>query len=110
MTPSAAAGRILDIMNSFGKFVGFPGTCATPCSIRNFVFMFSYEQATSGTGPLYLLGNTTNPWNYDKFTPFSNTFISGAVDALKPVLPSVTASDIQVGVYNLRNALTQWGV
>lgn len=110
MTPSAAAGRILDIMNSFGKFVGFPGTCATPCSIRNFVFMFSYEQATSGTGPLYLLGNTTNPWNYDKFTSFSNTFISGTVDALKPVLPSVTASDIQVGVYNLQNALTQWGV
>ena len=110
MTPSAAAGRVIDIMNSFGKFVGFPSTCTTPCSLRNFVFMFSYEQATSGSGPLYLLGNTTNPWNYSKFTEFSNTFVAGVVDALAPVLPGITASDVQVGVYNLQNALAQWGV
>ena len=110
LSPTAAASRVIDIMNSFGKFVGFPGTCSTPCSLRNFVFVFSYEQATRGTGPLYLLGNTSNPWNYSKFTQFSNSFVSGVVDALKPVMPSVTAADVQVGVYNLQNALTQWGV
>ena len=110
MTPSDAAARILAIMNSFGKFVGFSGTCTSPCSLRNFVFMFSYEQATKGTGPLYLLGNTSNPWNYTKFTQLSNTFVSGVIDALKPVLPSVTANDVQVGIYNLQNALKQWGV
>jgi hypothetical protein len=97
-------------MNSFGKFVGFPGTCTVPCSLRNFVFVFSYEQATSGSGPLYLLGNTVDPWDYDKFSTFSTTFVSGVVDALKPVLPSVTSADVQVGVYNLQNALARWGV
>jgi hypothetical protein len=110
LSPSAAAGRIIDIMNSFGKFVGFPGTCTVPCSLRNFVFVFSYEQATSGSGPLYLLGNTVDPWDYDKFSTFSTTFVSGVVDALKPVLPSVTSADVQVGVYNLQNALARWGV
>ena len=98
-------------MNSFGKFVGFSANCTTPCSLRNFVFLFSYEEATFGSGSsLYLLGNTTNPWNYNKFSIFSNTFVSAVVEALKPDLPNITASDVQVGVYNLQNALTQWGV
>jgi hypothetical protein len=110
MTPENAAARIMAIMTSFGKFAGFPETCSAPCSLRNFVFMFSYEEATSGTGPLYLLGNTVNPWTYDLFTRFSNTFVNSVVAALKPVLPSVTNNDVQVGVYNLTNALKQWGV
>ena len=110
MTPTAAAGRIIDIIKSFGKFVGFSGTCTAPCSLRNFVFMFSYEQATVGSGPLYLLGNTTNPWNYSNFSDFSKSFISGVVQQFKPSLPNIAASDVQVGIYNLQNALAQWGV
>ena len=110
MTPELAAAQILNIMKTFGKFVGFPNNCTTPCSLRNFVFMFSYEEATSGSGPLYLLGNTINPWNYSKFSQFSNTFVTGVVSALQSDLPTVQASDIQIGVYNLENALKQWGV
>jgi hypothetical protein len=110
LSPTDAVSRVMNIMNSFGKFVGFPANCTTPCTLRNFVFLFSYEQAVNGSGPLYLLGNTSDPWNYSKFSLFSNTFVSSVVDTLKPVLPDVTKSDVQVGVYNLENALAQWGV
>jgi len=105
LSPVDAATQVLNIMNSFGKFVGFSGTCSTPCSLRNFVFLFSYEQATSGTGPLYLLGNTVNPWTFPMFEQYINTFTAGVLQNM----PGITINDIQIGVYNLRNALTSWG-
>ena len=105
LSPVDAATRVLNIMNSGGKFVGFSGTCSQPCSLRNFVFLFSFEQATSGTGPLYLLGNTVNPWSFPMFQQYIQTFTNGVLTNMSS---GVTINDIQIGVYNIRNAITSW--